>query len=195
MAFLKALLACAVFIVVVFCWADPPRVWARPAEAGEYQVKAAFLFHFLSFVEWPQEEIGSATRPARLAVLGADPFGDLLESAAASSRVKDRYVSIDRISSLEELGACHLLFVSRSMSGQWENIAESLRNRPILVVSDMDSFCERGGMIQLRVKDEKVNVVINPKAIHSSGLQINAHLLRVAEVVGETKKNKAGKPR
>ena len=86
--------------------------WAQPA--GEYQVKAVFLFRFAQFVEWPPEAFSDAQAPIVIGVLGEDPFGGFLDEAVAGERVNRRPLEVRRYRRMDEIGGCHILFIAES---------------------------------------------------------------------------------
>jgi hypothetical protein len=152
---------------------------AQPSR--EYDLKAVFLFNFVTFVEWPQ-----AARPDKgpfiIGVLGQDPFGAALDEVIAGEKFRQAPLQARRCRTLEEAGQCHILFISASEAARLPAIMKELRNRPVLTVSDLPQFLEAGGIIAFST-DARIQLHINPPAAQHAGLTISSKLLRVAKVV------------
>jgi len=133
---------------------------ALHAAAAEYQLKAVYLFSFARYVEWP-----------------ATAFAD------AQEKVNGHLMVIRHFSHGEDVGKCHVLFISRSESDSLERILGALKGRSTLAVGDVDSFNERGGMIRFVTENNKVRLKINLDAAKTANLTISSKLLRAAEIV------------
>jgi YfiR/HmsC-like len=103
------MLACS-----VLTYAAPP---AEPI-VDEYQVKAAFLFNFAKFVEWPSEAFSDSNAPLVITVFGEDPFNGSLE-AVKGKFVNNRKLTIRRVRDIQDIGKCNVLFVSPSAKKNW----------------------------------------------------------------------------
>ncbi len=152
-------------------------------EALAYEVKASMLFHFLSFVQWPEDRDNA---PFVVAVLGRDPFGPILERTFDGKSVQGREIEIRRFTELSELEPSHILLVSRSERPRMSDIAEAARDMGILTVGDMERFAETGGMIGFKIESGKVRFEINLDAAKQAGLEISSRLLRLATVRGQS---------
>jgi hypothetical protein len=159
---------------------------AAPA-ASEYEVKAAFLYNFIKFVEWPQK---SNDTPIVIGVLADDdPFFDseasvnYLDHAVSGKTINDRNLVIKRSSRVANLKDCHLLFIPKSERKRIKDILESLKGLNILTVSETENFCQQGGMINFIMESEKVRFEINADAAGKAGLKISSKLLNVAKLV------------
>jgi hypothetical protein len=146
----------------------------------EYDVKAAYLYGFGRFVEWPAAAPPAAGKAFGVCVIGADPFGRRLDEAVAGAVMKDKPVVVHRITQLEQSGPCHTLFISASEGDRLGRILAGLGNRPVLTVSDVPQFAQRGGMIGFTLDGSRVRFTVNLAAAHEAGLQMNSELLRVA---------------
>jgi len=152
---------------------------ARADEAGEYKVKAAFLYNFAKFVEWPDRTFSGPDAPFVIGVLGDDPFGSALDGIKGKT-VKEHKVAVKRISGSSDAGSCHVLFISSSEDGRLEEIISALGQAPVLLVGDMDRFARRGGMIKFLVENNKIAFEINAEAARRAGLTISSQLLKLA---------------
>jgi len=150
---------------------------------AEYEVKAAFLFNFVKFIDWPSACHLNATSPILVGVVGKDPFGDALESVIGQKKVKGRNLTIRRYQDIADIDSCHVLFIAESESSRLDRVFDHLNGRSVLTVSDMDAFTQRGGIIQLYVKANKVRFEINLDSAENINLKISAKLLNLAETV------------
>ena len=151
------------------------------AQASEYDLKAAFLFNFVKFVEWPPQAFSSDRAPVTLCVFGQDPFGHTLENVIQGERVGERSLAVRR-PGLEELDGCHVLFVSRSETERFGAVLSKVGSKPVLTVADTDGFLQAGGAINFVLEGNKVRFLINPKAAERNGLRISSRLLRLAMI-------------
>jgi len=156
---------------------------AVPA-AKEYEVKAAFLFNFAQYVEWPPESFSTPATPIIIGVLGDDPFGRVLDQTVRGETVKSRPIAIHRSRQIENLRHCHLLFISKSERGRLTPIFAKLAGTHCLTVGETDRFAHNGGIINFRLQGANVRFEINLNAARRSGLMISSKLLRLAILIG-----------
>lgn len=159
----------------------------------EYDVKAAFLYNFLLFVEWPGKAFEKPETPFSIGVLGKDPFGEKLDDIAERKTARNRKIVIKRFKKWEDLEPCHLLFVGREEMKNWEKIGVKIKNWNVLTVGEDENFAKMGGMIQFVRVEDNVRFVINEGAALRQDLEISAKLLELAVRVirkeaGEDKK-------
>lgn len=147
--------------------------------AEEYELKAALLYQFTKYVSWPDSGAG----PVSICVLGDDPFGTALDTALADKTAKGQPIVARRIQSASAGAGCRILFVSRSEQPRLEATLAALADHATLTVADMAGFPARGGMINLKVVDERIKLEINPDNAERAGLKIRSELLRLAELV------------
>ena len=159
---------------------------AQAVRPSEYQVKAVFLFNFAQFVAWPAAAFAAPDAPLVICVLGNDPFGDALDKTVRDERVGGRPFQIRRYQSVDEIQACHILFINRSEGNRPEAILAGLEQRPILTVSDADGFAQRGGMIRFVSDRNRIRLQLNLAATQAAHLTISSKLLRVAEIIPRT---------
>ena len=160
-----------------------PAATARSAHAQEYDLKAAFLFNFAQFVEWPADAFATPASPITIGILGEDPFGTSLEEIVANEVVDDRKLVVRRFRSVDEIDACHILFVTAAESKRMDHIASRLGNRSILTVGDADDFTSRDGVVGFKTAKSRLRIRINMDAARAAKLSISSKLLRQAEIV------------
>lgn len=156
---------------------------AQAAVSKEYQVKAVFLFNFAQFVKWPAQAFPEAKTPLVIGVLGEDPFGDYLDELVRGEIVNNRSLVVKRYNRVEDIGPCHVLFISQSETHNWRKIFADLNGRNILTVGDIENFVPSGGMIGFASDKGKVRLKIDVETAEASGLTISSKLLRSAEIV------------
>lgn len=173
-------LALLILLVVFFTgWST---VHSLAAPDDEYSVKAAFLYNFAKFVEWPATAFNDPNDPLVICVLGQDPFGSGLDELQGKSAGK-RTIAIRRFKSARDLGRCHIVFVSRPATGSVQDTCRSLGNNAVLTVSDIDHFAQLGGMIGLSTVENKIRFSINLKVAEQAGLKLSSQLLKLATIV------------
>jgi hypothetical protein len=150
-----------------------------PARDVEYAVKAAFLYQFARFVEWP-EGSPAASGPVRICVVGEDPFGDALDLATQDKRAGGRPLLVRRFRRVEDVKSCSIVFVSGPDPLQAKAVAERLRGSASLLVGEAPDFGLHGGMIAFRVEHDVVRFDINQNAAETEGIRISARLLGLA---------------
>jgi hypothetical protein len=163
---------------------QPPAMHAQTSVPKEYQVKAACLFNFAQFVEWPAAAFPDADAPIRIGVLGDDPFGAALEETVRGETVRNRKLVIQRSHRVADLKNCHVLFISKSEKKRVAEILSQLSSSDVLTVSEVESFARRGGIINFYLAGKKVRFEINPDAAKRKGLKVSAQLLELGAEVG-----------
>ena len=157
-----------------------PRVGAQTETTLEYKVKAAFLFNFAQFVEWPARAFPTAESPQVIAVLGDDPFGAYLDELVRGEKVSGHPLVVRRYKRVEDIAECHILFISQSEAGALDQILAALKGRAILTVGDIGTFARQGGMIQFVTEEGKIRLThgINVDAARACGLVISSTIIR-----------------
>jgi hypothetical protein len=158
-----------------------PSLWAQSPD--EYQVKAAFLYNFAKFVEWPAQSFKTANDPIVICVLGKDPFGNVLDEPMKGTEADGRQIVVRRTSDVRQASACNILFISSSERKRLTSVLAAARACGILTVSDMEDFAAQGGVINLKLENGRVRFEINPDAAERSGLRISSKLLSLAQIV------------
>jgi hypothetical protein len=167
-------------------------VHATAAESGrnqEYKVKAAFIYNFIKFVDWPKEKIADSNS-ITIGILGKNPFGKAFEPLK-DKRLREKKVIVKPFKGFEEakqtgeeietLRRCHVLFVCRSETKYLNEIIESVRDHNVLTIGDTKDFLESGGIINFLMEDEKVRFEIHNAAAKKARLDIRSKLLRLAK--------------
>jgi hypothetical protein len=152
---------------------------------AEYRVKAAFLYKFGSYIEWPDGTFERPDSALVIGVAGADVLADTLARAVAGRSVGGRPVTVRRIRRGDPVKGLHILFVGRMQDGQLAEFLAASRGQPILTVTEAENATALGSMINFVVVDDKVRFEIAPQTVRSMNLTISALLLSVAYRVVE----------
>ncbi len=156
---------------------------ADTAPSKEYGLKAAFLFNFAGFVEWPARAFAAPDAPLEVAVLGDDPFHGVLEETVRGEKVAGHAFTVRHYHAVAEIQNCHILFISAAEADNIDAVLATLKGRAILTVSDAKDFAARGGMIQFVTENNRIRLRINLEAAKAAQLVLSSKLLRPAEII------------
>jgi hypothetical protein len=151
---------------------------AQQANPTEYEVKAAYLYNFGKFVEWPAK-VTAASDFFSICVLGEDPFGATFD-AIASESINGKKVVVKRITKPQDAVSCRILFVSSSEESRLKEILATLDKTSVLTVSDISQFTRHGGMIRFVMEGNRVRFEVNLTTAEHAGLTLSSQLLKVA---------------
>jgi hypothetical protein len=155
-----------------------PGLGAGETSLGEYSLKAAFIYNFSKFVEWPESAF-HGKRDFCIATLGRTPLDRELAALAGKS-VQGRSIVFRKLTSLEDAAQCQVLFISRSELAKLEGNLDSIRDIPVLTIAESDDFCKRGGMLSLEKENGKIVFDVNYRETQRSRLKPNSQLLKLA---------------
>lgn len=150
----------------------------------ENNIKAAYLYNFVKFVEWPDTVFDSRQSPVEFCVIGEDSLYENLKELQTKI-IEGRNLSVGKEPGLSSTMACHIAYIGDSEKKNVKKIVSALENRPILTVSSLGDFAEQGGMIEFVRMGNNIRFKINIGAVRRSGLSISSRLLKLAIIVGE----------
>ena len=176
------------------------------APGREYQIKAAFIYNFIKFVDWPEEKMADSNEPITIGIIGSEDFIKAFEPVI-HKKVKNRNLSIKYFEGyeklertqeddrqwnqkMEALKTCHVLMFCSCDSVRIKDLSQiikALKGSPVLTVGETAGFLESGGIINFLMEDKKVRFEINVTAAKKSKLKISSKLLRLAKRVVEEK--------
>ncbi len=185
------LLALIAFIAAVALTPLPARA-DDAAHEREYLIKAAFLYNFAKFTEWPDHAF-----PAdglRVCVLGDDPFGATLDSIAGKT-IRGREVQVEHLTDAADAKRCQILFIGASESMRLAEVIGEINELPILTIADMPDFAKSGGIINLKTVENKIRFEINISAAERAGLKFSSKVLRLADLVSSKASRKSANAR
>jgi len=149
----------------------------------EYQAKAAILYNFAKFVQWPPQAFHNSTHPITICIFGRTRIERELADAARGKDIGSRPVVVSAISKVPEACNCQMLFISSSEQKRIKSILQELRTMSVLTVGETDGFTDAGGIANLEFTRDRIQMSINVEAAAAARLQISSKLLRLARIV------------
>jgi hypothetical protein len=159
----------------------------RAQDVTESSLKAAFIYSFAKFTEWPQEVLPS-TAIFSACVLGDSPIRNALERTVKGRLLLGRGISVSQVQLDGKLRSCHLLYVSGVTAAQVTAVVAAVRGAPVLTISDVDDFVRQGGIAQMFVENGKMRFDLNLEVAKRSRLDLSSKLLVLAAHVREASK-------
>jgi YfiR/HmsC-like len=185
----RSLLALALAAVLSMPeWASPGLAnAAEPAADLESEVKAAFLYNFAKFIEWPPEAFPAPSAPMTFCVYGEEPAGAALEASLGAllrgETLNGRRLAVRRLHDLPQLRECQVLFIGAAEKGHLPEVLTALGEASALTVGEGTDFLDKGGMIRLFLEQNRMRFDINLEAAEKRALRISSKLLRLAQTV------------
>lgn len=183
--------AILVLLATSFLASDPgtaPRAGVEPDDAPpplELQVKAAFLYNFAKFANWPGGTFRGPDSPLVIGVVGGDPFREALERGVAGKTVGGRPFAVRRVRDPVTDPGSHILFVAAGESRRLPRLLEQLGDAPVLLVGETPGFASDGGVINFFIEENRVRFEVNLTAAERARLRLSSKLLSLARLVGE----------
>jgi hypothetical protein len=157
----------------------------RGETSREYQIKAAFLYNFSQFAEWPPEAFPDKDSPLVIGVLSSlDPFGGFLDETVRNESVQGRRLQVKHFTRVAEMQSCHILYIGQSEAKRLEQVVETMKGKPVLTVSDITDSVSRGVMIGFVPGRNKIRFKINAAGARAANISLSSKLLRAAESAG-----------
>jgi hypothetical protein len=171
----------AISALLALVWLFTPGARAE----SEYDVKAAFLFKFTKFVEWPATAFAGPDAPFVIGIIGHDPFEGGLDRLIEGNTTGNRRLEVRHINATDAaaLRACQMIFVSAPEQRRLPGILAALQNRPVLVVGESEGFASSGGMFGFALRESHLGIEINSAAARQARLKISSQLLNLAKLV------------
>ncbi len=151
------------------------------AERSEAEIKAAFIYNFAKFIEWPQQATAN-TAPLQLCTLLDKPATHKL-NLLQGREAQGREIQIKALGLNDSPAQCHMLYIALANKQQSRRLLKALNNAPILTISDSPGFAEMGGMIGLYIEAERLQFAVNLPVTQQAGLKLSARLLQMAHIV------------
>jgi hypothetical protein len=156
---------------------------ADPTAVKEAQIKAAFLYNFTKFVEWPQNSFAASSDAIVVGVLHDSLLRQHLETTVKDRRVNGRSISVRRVVTVPEIKAVHLLFVDASEEARFTDVRPKLQGSALLIVGESASLLANGGSIRLVLEADRLRFEINVAAAELAGVKISSQLQKLALAV------------
>ena len=169
-------------LILLLLLAAALQLSAQAPAFDEYQVKAAFLYNFAKFVEWPPGTVTKSNDAIAICIIGQNPFGSTLEDMVQGKRIGDRSFVVRRLPDTLQAKGCEILFIG---AGEWKRaraLLDVLRGAPILTVGETDDFTSFGGVIAFQLEGPRVRIQIDLEAADRAKLRISSKLLNLAAI-------------
>lgn len=160
-----------------------PQASSQAISSSEYQVKAAFLFHFAQFVEWPEEAFKDASSPLTYCTIGDDPFHGSLEATLNGKSIGVRPFRVSHFKRPQEIEGCQVLFIGAEGKKLLPAILAGVKGNSVLIVGESEHFVQDGGMVGFLLEENKIRFEINLEAAKKAKLKISSKLLALAKTV------------
>lgn len=177
----RSLLA-RVFSIALFVGGSLLFGWTAQNSPTEFEVKAAYLYQFGKFIEWPEGTFPPNGGTFTICTLGMDPFGSALDETVSGRTVQGKQIQLRRLDTVADAEDCNILFVGASEQKHFADIANSLVGKGVLTVSDSGDFLTQGGMISFRIEENKVRFEVSLAAVERAKLKLSSQLLKVAKL-------------
>jgi hypothetical protein len=171
------------FLCIVLLFTGTPKSGYAQTTPDEYQVKAAFLFHFAQFVDWPSGALTAGDPSLTLCIFKDEPRSMEFQSTIEGKALGTRVFHVRLISQLQDLQGCNILFLSRDQTRRQTAILQSLRGIGILTVGETPDFLSEGGMIRFHLVEGKIRFDINLEGAEAAHIKISSRLLLLATSV------------
>jgi hypothetical protein len=148
--------------------------------AGEYNLKAAFVYNFTRYIEWDKSTIGNEFT---IGVIGPSPISQPLGDIARSKTVNDKKITIRQFNKPEEINSCNMLFISGNAPYSLNEILAKVPQKGMLTVSEKNNYASKGTAINFVIVEDKLKFEANVKTINSAGLTASSQLLKLAIIV------------
>lgn len=149
-------------------------------ENKEFLVKAAFIYNFVKFVEWPGAKAIAGQSNIDICVAGEGGMMSTGSVFQAASTGKLKLSLVAEANAASAASHCHVLFIDSSEEGRLATILAALKDSPVLTVSDIDGFIEKGGMIGFVNHNNKIKLEVNARSVTDAGMRVDAQLLEIA---------------
>jgi hypothetical protein len=159
---------------------------AAAADTLEYPIKATYLYKFVPFVQWPEAAFPSADSPINICISGQDPFGPMLDEAAAGQRVGARPIAIRHIAAVDANSGCQVVYIGGSQNQSIAQGLQALQGQPVLTVTDNTGAPNDHGIVSFVVIDNRVRFEIDERAAAQNHLTISSKLLSLAVAAGQS---------
>jgi hypothetical protein len=169
--------ATALLLVAMSGFAQAPPVAHAQGSPSLYDVQAVYLYNFAKFVRWPA---GTPSATLDICVAGEKTYVDTLTKIVSGEQINTHPLTVRAIQRPEDVAACGILFIDTSAKDRLDSLIAATAGKPVLTVSDVPGFLDRGGMIQFLLIDNRVRFAVDLRPVDRSGLALSSQLLKVA---------------
>ena len=176
----QRILACLMLVLLSVLG---PQLAAQDAQVAEADLKAAFLYNFTKFIEWPADAFAKDDSPVAVGVFGDEEFTRTLRTLLADKKAHGRAFTVKRLTNIQEAKTCQILFFREAESRKMGSLYDSIKRMPILTVGESDDFLDQGGMFTMFSEDKQLRFEVNSTTAENAQLTVSSKLLRLAKKV------------
>ncbi|MEX2299938.1 MAG: YfiR family protein [Bryobacterales bacterium] len=155
---------------------------AAQSAPGEAEVKAALVYNFAKFVEWP-DDADPQGRPVVVGVLGDPELTAIIDRTLRNKTVRGRTFDVRHFTSIDSPALCHILFVALQDAAAVKRTIHVVQDSPTLTIGELHGFSGWGGVIELVLEEKQFRFEINAGTARRGGLKVSSRLLRLARSV------------
>ena len=151
--------------------------------APEHSIKAAYLYNFATYVDWPPEALGDADPAFVIGVLGAEPVAEYMAAMTADRIVHGRPIEVRRVASVDPVDSLHMLFIARDSAEALPRLGDAAREHSVLVVTEWEGALDSGSVINFRLIDNRIRFEVSLDSADGCRLSLSSRMLAVAQRV------------
>jgi uncharacterized protein DUF4154 len=155
--------------------------FASAQDVTEPALKALFIYNFAKFTEWPSAAVAAA-EPLNLCVVGDQAVGEALEKAVKGRALAGHQLNVAQVAQVGPAQSCHVLYVSGVTVGRAAQVIEKLRDGPVLTISDLEGFTDRGGIAECFFVDGRLRFKVHSPSAERARLKISSRLMLLAGI-------------
>ena len=172
----------AMCLIAAFGAASPGNCGQEGGPDKLHYIKAAFVYNFAKFIEWPDSQEDTSDKPMVLCILGKGPINAAFDSLKGK-KLHNRPLKVQHVSEAKDAKGCHILFVTSSEKKKVKRVLDTFAENPVLTIGDMEGFVSNGGVIELVMDERRIRFDINIKAAKKAELTISSRLLKLARKI------------
>jgi len=157
-------------------------LFSQKEMGSENDLKATFIYHFTKYIKWTDSD---TAEDFKIVILGDNDIITPLEKVAKMRTVNNRKILIKQLKNIQDIEACHILFISTSKKNELDEILKKIETKNILTISDSEGFARKGVAINFVIIEGKIKFEINNRALERAGLQASSQLQKLAILVEE----------
>jgi len=170
-----------ILAIAILVFGNGLNAHAAPVQLPEHKIKAGLVYNFIKYSFWPESAFPAHESPLHICLFGGDAFNGALDPLQGRT-AQMRKINIKKITAMEQFSQCHTVFIHRSEARNLDIIMETARPFPVLLMSDIEGFSQKGGMVELsNPNDRRIHLYLNQVAIDNAGLKVGSQLIKLAE--------------
>lgn len=172
-----------VFFVFLILSLITPIIHSAPISANADKLKAAYIYQFIQFINWPEQNKQNETEQTfNICLYGKDKINKNLKELHLN-RKTGKQLNFIHISKINDISQCHILYLALNKKRSLEKVLNLTKNKPILSISSQSDFSKHGGIIGFVTINNKLRIEINRGSAKQSRIKISAKLFEIASKV------------